>query len=107
LIGDLQIKASDEEGNAASFFGCPNLKVAEGSFPGYVNFSRSGIKKLGNLEITAPNKDKKKANFTGCNIHLPEKFLGPEYQMDDGIRRKNLGRIAASNALDAQPEMEI
>jgi hypothetical protein len=72
-----------------------------------VNFSNSGIKKTRNLNITSGGHDGIKANFLGCDILLPAKFLGPEYQMDDLIRQKNQGRIAAGKALKAQPEIEI
>jgi len=92
---------------AAAFDGCEHLKVAEGTFPGHVDFSDSGINKLGRLSILLANENGIKADFTGCDIHLPEKFLGPEYQMDDDLRQKNLQRVAVSNALNAASDIEI
>jgi len=106
-ISGLYITAPDKCGNAASFEGCKNLKVAEGRFPGYVDFSDSGIKRIGNLEIE-PNKDGLKADFTGCHdLRLPDKFLGPEYVMEETTRQKNLERNAAAKAQKDQPNFEI
>jgi hypothetical protein len=41
--------------SAASFYLCKSLKIAEGTFPGFVDFSESGIEKIGKLIITQPN----------------------------------------------------
>ena len=92
---------------AAAFDGCEHLKVAEGTFPGHVDFSDSGINKIGRLSIMSANENGIKADFTGCYIHLPEKFLGLEYEMDDDLRRKNLQRVAVSKALNAASDIEI
>ena len=42
----LTFSGKDTIGIAAEFCNCPNLKVATGTFLGFVNFSSSGIKKL-------------------------------------------------------------
>lgn len=106
-IGELFITAPDQNGFAAGFFGCKWLEVAEGTFAGTVDFEQSGIKEIGKLTITEPYEYGVKACFYSCNIRLPTEFLGLEYEMLEGTRRKNIGRIAASKALRSQPEMEI
>ena len=106
-IGELFITAPDQDGFAAGFFGCKSLGIAEGTFAGTVDFEQSGIKKIGKLTITDPYADGIKAFFCGCDIRLPAEFLGREYEMHEATRRKNLGRIAASNALKASPKIEI
>ena len=107
LVTDVSALTDDHDGDAACFDYCPNLKIAEGTFPGYVDFSNSGIKKTGELTITKPNDEGFKADFTGCDIRLPTEFLGSEFHVDDAVRQKNLIRIAASKALKASPEIEI
>jgi hypothetical protein len=106
-IGNLHIKAPDFEGRAANFSNCKGLKVAEGTFLGHVDFSGSGVNKTGKLAITRSKRKRIKADFTGCNVRLPKEFLGSEYEMDDEIRQKNLGRIAAGKAIKAAPAIEI
>jgi len=105
------ITDADSEGNAAYFNGCKNLKVAEGAFPGCVSFNESGVEKVGKLTITNPNHDGIKATFFGCDIRLSAEYLGPEYEMNDSTRQKNLDRIAAgkaaAKALKAAPNIEI
>jgi hypothetical protein len=103
----LRITAPDKDGYAAFFNKCINLKIAEGTFPGLVNFDGAGITAAGNLTITNTNGQGYKANFTNCDLRLPNKFLGSEYLMDKAIRQEDLARNAASKALKASPEIEI
>ena len=73
-----------------------------------MDFSDSGIKRIGNLKITAVTKDGKKAKFTGCpGLRLPITFVGSEYEMDDSAREEILKRIAAAKAVGATPDLEI
>ena len=72
-----------------------------------MNFDGAGITATGNLTITNTNGQGHKANFTNCDLRLPNEFLGSEYLMEKAIRQNNLARIAASKALKASPEIEI
>ncbi|MEI6656026.1 MAG: hypothetical protein WCP45_14780 [Verrucomicrobiota bacterium] len=62
----LHFSGRNNIGNAATFEGCKHLKVAEGKFAGLVDFSTSGVEKIGRLEITAPNKEGGAACFWRC-----------------------------------------
>lgn len=53
-------------GDATLLDGCKNLKVAEGTFHGCVDFSNSGIQKIGNLVIKHPNLNHIAARFSDC-----------------------------------------
>lgn len=53
------------EGNSAIFWGCESLKIAEGNFAGCVNFSNSGIEKIGDLTCEK-NDDGYSAKFWDC-----------------------------------------
>lgn len=62
----LHFTGRNEWGSTASFFKCKSLKVAEGTFDGWVNFSESGIEKIGNLSITQPCDEGAAASFQQC-----------------------------------------
>lgn len=57
----------NNKGYSATFDGCSHLKVAEGRFAGWVDFSRSGAEKIGDLKIGAPDKEGYAASFCECN----------------------------------------
>lgn len=56
----------DENGDVAVFRDCENLKVAEGTFHGYVSFSKSGIEEIGDLVIVKTDKNGNACSFMGC-----------------------------------------
>lgn len=60
---------SEKHGNegVASFQRCPNLKIAEGTFHGFVTFNKSGIEEIGDLKITQPNDYGRAAYFYSCS----------------------------------------
>lgn len=62
----LHFTGRDPSGNCADFSQCIGLKVAEGSFAGFVDFSGSGIGKIGNLNITQPQQNGNAASFYQC-----------------------------------------
>ena len=52
LSEHLHFTGRNEKGDCANFLNCKALKIAEGKFDGFVDFSESGIGKIGTLEIT-------------------------------------------------------
>jgi hypothetical protein len=69
----------NNDGYAAHFLSCPNLKVATGTYPGSVDFFRSGIKQIKKLTITKPNKGKEeqRPQEISCGLfRFPQKPFG-------------------------------
>jgi len=62
----LHFTGRDEGGDCANFAECNSLKVAEGTFSGWVGFSNSGIEEIGELSITEANNRGNAANFFNC-----------------------------------------
>ena len=62
----LRFTGRNEDGDVASFEQCENLKVAEGTFHGSVNFQWAAIEKIGELIITRTNRAGYAANFDYC-----------------------------------------
>jgi len=62
----LHFAGRNKDGDCANFSNCMNLKVAEGSFAGFVNFCGSGVEKIGDLRITAPDSGGVAGCFDGC-----------------------------------------
>jgi hypothetical protein len=56
----------NEKGEAASFSRCSDLKIATGTFHGFVSFAASGIEKIKNLKVTQTNLDNCSASFYAC-----------------------------------------
>jgi hypothetical protein len=54
------------DGTAAYFNLCPNLKIATGTFHGYVSFGNAGIEKIEAFTVTQPNKIGEAATFAYC-----------------------------------------
>lgn len=73
----LHFTGTNESGESASFYGCKDLEVAEGSFTGGVSFSESHIKRIGGLTCGI-NKSGESAFFCSCNyLEIAEgTFLG-------------------------------
>jgi hypothetical protein len=53
-------------GESATFHSCTNLKIATGTFHGYVSFVESSIEKIENLHVTKQDAVGWAANFYGC-----------------------------------------
>jgi hypothetical protein len=64
----------------ANFLGCYSLKVATGNFLDYVNFEKSSIEKIENLEISPTG-----ANFFQCNNlkTLENLTLSPNLEIEE------------------------
>jgi hypothetical protein len=54
-----------QNGNSASFEDCENLKIATGTFHGWISFNRSGIEKIEKLHVIKDNKGAS-ASFYQC-----------------------------------------
>jgi len=85
----LTFSGKDKDGRSASFYNCSNLKIATGKFAGWVNFSRSGIERIKDLEVTQPDKYGEAAFFNGCkNLKIATgKFQGGVNFSRSGIER--------------------
>jgi len=94
----LHFSKRNHKGYAATFDGCNQLKVAEGRFAGWVDFSRSGVEKIGDLKISTPDKEGYAASFCECNALNTAEGTFPGY-MDfshSGIKRIGNLNITAS-----------
>jgi hypothetical protein len=69
---------------SASFNCCDNLKVATGTFKGFVNFQDSGITTIKDLTIKNTNAYGVKAIFVDCPIkYVPKEYRGEEFEYAD------------------------
>jgi hypothetical protein len=95
----LHFRGRSAKGDAASFSYCKNLKMAEGTFNGFACFLESGVEKIGNLEITAPNKNGAAACFCRCNALTVAEgtFPGSVCFPESGITRVGELNINAPN----------
>jgi hypothetical protein len=66
LSKHLIFSGTDENGNSAHFFSCPNLKVATGTFDGYTCFTNSAIQKIEDLFVREVNELAGAASFFRC-----------------------------------------
>jgi len=89
----------NEDGWAANFFECKELKKAEGTFLGKVVFSRSGIEEIGKLEISKPGLNGGAADFVQCeNLKAARgKFAGYVDFAQSGIKKTEGLEITAAN----------
>jgi len=53
-------------GCAAHFHSCKNLKIATGTYEGWVYFGNSGVEKIENLIVTGTDRVNNSASFYGC-----------------------------------------
>jgi hypothetical protein len=66
LSKHLIFSGRDDDGDVADFSRCPNLRIATGTFHGFVYFHASNIQKIENLNVIKRNKKKWSASFTSC-----------------------------------------
>ncbi|MEI7910651.1 MAG: hypothetical protein WCK77_13525 [Verrucomicrobiota bacterium] len=94
----LHFTKRNHKGFAATFDGCNHLKVAEGKFAGWVDFSRSGVEKIGDLKISAPDKEGYAASFCECYALKTAEGCYPGYVdfSNSGIKRIGTLHITAS-----------
>jgi hypothetical protein len=95
----LRFSGKDQYGESASFINCQNLNNAEGTYDGSVDFSKSGISKIGRLKVLGVDKQSWSAYFYKCNklTKLSGEYLGPVAAADSSIKSiKNL-RISKHN----------
>lgn len=62
----LHFTGTDIQGTAAVFQSCRSLRVAEGTFHGFVDFHNSGIERIGDITVTQPRYEGYAASFTEC-----------------------------------------
>jgi hypothetical protein len=67
LSTHLTFSGRNEDGAVAHFGNCHNLKIATGTFDGYVRFAESGVQKIENLNILKTDITKNAASFWKCN----------------------------------------
>jgi len=81
----------NNNGWAADFYGCKNLKVATGTFLGGVWFLSAGIEKIKKLNIVR-STNLEAANFIGCPIkYVPKKHRKKEFfRFDKEIIKKSI-----------------
>ena len=94
----LRFSKRNYKGYAATFFGCNQLKVAEGEFAGWVDFSRSGVETISDLKVYAPDKQGYAASFCQCNALKVAEGIFPGYVdfSHSGIKRIGKLNITAS-----------
>ena len=62
----LTFSGKNEDNWVANFYECENLKVATGTFHGFVHFGYSGIEKIENLNVTETDKVNESTSFSNC-----------------------------------------
>jgi hypothetical protein len=66
LSKHLTFSGKSGNGDAAHFSNCKHLKVATGTFTGFVLFFKTGVETIDNLVVTEPNQNGAAAQFFGC-----------------------------------------
>ena len=96
----LTFRGRNERGDVANLSGCMALRVAEGCFNGLVDFTESGIERIGDLSITRPNEDGEAAYFTLCIALKVAAGRFPGFVSFDASGIKGIGdlNIAAPNS---------
>lgn len=95
----LRFSGKDEYGESASFIRCHNLQNAEGTYDGSVDFSLSGVSKIGRLKVLGIDKYCWSAYFHKCSklTKLSGEYYGPVAATEANIKEiKNL-RISKQN----------
>jgi hypothetical protein len=88
LSPQLTFSGRNPDGWAADFTGCKKLEIAAGTFHGLAKFSSSGVREIGELEVTRPGNSGVAATFDGCdNLKTARgKFAGAAFFTASGIR---------------------
>lgn len=69
----ITFSGKNENGECADFGNCKNLRIAEGTFHGHVNFAASGVERIRNLTITETDSANQAASFWNCkNLKIAE-----------------------------------
>jgi hypothetical protein len=66
LSPNLTFSGKNKNGEVAIFKNCEYLRVATGTFQGFVNFSASKIEKIESIKVTQCGEFEYAANFFGC-----------------------------------------
>ena len=67
--------------------------MAEGTYPGFVEFGRAGIERIGKLTITKPDREGNAAGFFGCrNLKVAEGTF-PGYVDFSNSNIKKIGKL--------------
>jgi hypothetical protein len=99
LSKHLTFSGKNQEGEAANFAGCQNLKTATGTFHGFVYFANSSVETIENLLVTEADILNLAASFFGCpNLKTASgKYAGWVTFGDSGIhsiRKLNISHTA-------------
>jgi len=95
----LRFSGKDPDGECASFIDCKNLINAEGTYDGSVDFSKSGVRKIGRIKVLGVDRQSWSAYFYKCaNLKkISGEYLGPVAAAESGVKEiKNL-RITKHN----------
>ena len=80
------MNGTEKDGCSATFCDCPNLKVATGTYEGFVGFQDTGVTTIKDLIIKNSDREEEKAYFYGCPIsYAPEKYRGKGFMFDHNI----------------------
>jgi len=84
---------------SATFCNCKNLKVATGTFKGYVSFGNSGVEKIEDLKVTGSDTYGSAASFVNCkNLKVAAgTFRGGVYFSDSGIEK--IGKLKITSTM--------
>jgi len=95
----LRFSGKDDYGESASFIRCHNLQNAEGTYDGSVDFSRSGISKIGRLKVLGVDRLCWSAYFHKCPklTKLSGEYYGPVAAADTNIKEIRNLRISKQN----------
>lgn len=66
LSPHVEFRGRNDAGRCAEFLACEQLKVAEGIFHGMVDFTQSGVERIGELTILQPDNTGNAARFREC-----------------------------------------
>lgn len=95
----LTFTGKDANKHTANFLGCQQLKIAEGTFQGFVGFANSGIEKIGDLKINYHDVRGAAASFFMCeHLKIAEgSFPGYVTFQSSGIQEIGILHIAKTD----------
>ena len=104
----LTFSGKDEIGWSASFFYCKNLKVATGTFKGFVNFTKSEIETIKDLTIREADVTSEKAYFYDCPItYVPKKYRTKKFKFNDSVKENSIRKDAINKIKSEANNLEL
>lgn len=95
----LHFNGKEENGNCASFANCKSLKVAEGNFLGFVDFSSSGVEKIGDITCGRNNLGTC-ASFARCDCLKIAEGIFPGYVDFSTSSIEKIGELLCEKDVD-------